>query len=34
MRGGEPETLTAKELELTTEPIMRTRRPRLASAWV
>jgi hypothetical protein len=34
MRDGRPETLTAKELELTTEPVTRTPRPVPVSAWV
>ena len=34
MRGGDPESLTAKELELTTEPITRTPQPMPVTAWV
>ena len=34
MREGTPESLTAAELELTTEPITRTPRPMPVTAWV
>jgi len=34
MRGGEPESLTAKELELKTEPVTRTPQPMPVTAWV
>jgi hypothetical protein len=34
MRGGEPESLTAKELELAIEPVTRTPRPMPVTAWV
>jgi hypothetical protein len=34
MRTGEPESLTAKELELKTEPLTRAPQPMLVTAWV
>ena len=34
MRGGKPESLTAKELELTIEPVTRTPQPMPVQAWV
>ena len=34
MRGSKPESLTAKELELATEPITRTPQPMPVTAWV
>lgn len=34
MRTGEPESLTAKELELKTEPVTRTPQPMPVTAWV
>lgn len=34
MRGGEPESLTTKELELATEPVTRTPVPTPVTAWV
>jgi hypothetical protein len=34
MRSGEPESLTARELELKTEPVTRTPRPMNVTAWV
>ncbi len=34
MAGGEPDTLTAAELDLDVEPLTRTPRPRPVRAWV
>jgi len=34
MRGGEPESLTSRELELATEPVTRTPKPMPVVAWV
>lgn len=34
MRGSEPETLTAEELELATEPLTRPPKPTPVTAWV